>query len=117
MSETSSVIYAKVFRGDMSAGYLEDVPVISSEPLSVMSILARIHDQDITFACRTSVCYKGKCGSCLVRVNGKDVFGCTTIIHPGETVVIEPHSKFKNLRDLVVDFSQPNNIVKSGDCL
>jgi succinate dehydrogenase/fumarate reductase-like Fe-S protein len=26
---------------------------------------------------------------------------------PGETVIVEPHSQFKVIRDVVVDFSQP----------
>ncbi|SDF33391.1 2Fe-2S iron-sulfur cluster-binding protein [Sporolituus thermophilus] len=110
MSAYNGKILAKVFRfnpASDTAGRLEEYTVESSEPLSVMALLAKIHDLDPTFACRTSTCFKGKCGSCLVRVNGKDVFGCTTLVRPGETVVIEPHSQFKLLRDVVVDFTQP----------
>ncbi len=104
-----TTIQVKVFRGEASgdkASYYDDFSVVSAEPLSIMALLAMVHNNDPTFACRTSTCFKGKCGSCLVRVNGKDVFGCTTLARPGETVIIEPHSQFRLIRDTVVDFSQ-----------
>ncbi|EAX47722.1 ferredoxin [Thermosinus carboxydivorans Nor1] len=110
MTTCSGKILVKAFRFNPAtdaAGRLEEYTVESSEPLSVMALLAKIHDLDPTFACRTSTCFKGKCGSCLVRVNGQDVLGCTTLVRPGETVVVEPHSRFKLLRDVAVDFTQP----------
>ncbi len=113
---TTKMIKVKVFRGDENAGELQEFSVPTSEPLSVMALLALVHESDPSFACRTSTCFKGKCGSCLVRVNGRDVFGCTTLIAPGETVTIEPHSRFRLIRDTVVDFSQPLRAVgKGGD--
>jgi len=75
-------------------------------PLSVMTIMARIHDMDPNFACRTSQCFHGTCLSCLVRVNGSDVIGCETFIQPGEEIILEPHSKYEVLRDLVVDYEK-----------
>lgn len=87
--------------------YFEDFTIESTEPLSVMALLAKVHEADPTFVCRTSTCFKGKCGSCLVRINGEDAFGCTTLVGPGEAVTVEPHSKFKVIRDVVVDFAQP----------
>lgn len=110
MIDTISSIFIKVlrFQPDKEAGgYYQDFEVVSMEPLSIMVLLAKVHDIDPTFACRTSTCFKGKCGSCLVRVNGHDILGCTTLVRPGESVVVEPHSKFKAIRDVVVDFSQP----------
>lgn len=107
--EAAAAIQLKIFRGEGGgdkASYYEDFSVASVEPLSIMALLAMVHNNDPTFACRTSTCFKGKCGSCLVRVNGKDVFGCTTLARPGETVIIEPHSQFRLIRDTVVDFSQ-----------
>jgi succinate dehydrogenase / fumarate reductase, iron-sulfur subunit len=108
LSSSATIISAKVFRfepGKDVHGRFETITLQTAEPLSVMALLAKIHDLDPTFACRTSTCFKGKCGSCLVRVNGKDVLGCVHLVKPGETVVIEPHSKFKIIRDVVVDFS------------
>jgi succinate dehydrogenase/fumarate reductase-like Fe-S protein len=79
-----------------------------------MALLAKVHEIEPGFACRTSTCFKGKCGSCLVRVNGQDVLGCVTLVHPGETVVVEPHSKFKQIRDVVVDFAEPSARKEAG---
>ncbi len=103
-------ITVKVFRFTPetdSQGRFEEFAIETGESLSVMALLAKVHDLDPGFACRTSTCFKGACGSCLVRANGKDVFGCTTLVKPGEAVTVEPHSKFKIIRDVVVDFSQP----------
>ena len=110
MTERSAKITIKAWRYDPDKPAdvcFQEYAVDSDEPLSVMALLSKIREQDPSFACRTSTCFKGKCGSCLVKVNGKDVFGCTTLIQPGEVVVVEPHSKFRVIRDVVVDFSQP----------
>lgn len=108
--DKDAVITVRVFRcrpETGEAGRLEEFRVASAAPLSVMALLARVHELDASFCCRTSTCFKGKCGSCLVRVNGKDVFGCTTLVRPGETVTVEPHSRFAVIRDVVVDFARP----------
>lgn len=117
MTATTSITLT-VFRctpEEDAAGCFQKFKIESTEPLSVMALLAKIHDIDPTFACRTSTCGKGKCGSCLIQVNGKDVFGCVTLIRPGESVIVEPHSKFKVIRDVVVDFSQPLHIGQKGE--
>lgn len=109
MLSPATTITAKVFRfepGKDFEGRFETLSIETTEPLSVMALLAKIHDTDPTFACRTSTCFKGKCGSCLIRVNGQNVFGCVHLVKPGETVTIEPHSKFKVIRDVAVDFSK-----------
>ena len=110
-------IKVKVFRftpGTDSQGCFQEFAIETVESLSVMALLAKVHELDPSFACRTSNCFKGFCGSCLVRANGKDVYGCTTLIKPGEAVTVEPHSKFKIIRDVVVDFSQPLDSGQDG---
>ena len=110
MEQASGKIHIKAYRYDPEkpdqAGF-QSYAVPTAEPLSVMALLAKIHEMDASFACRTSTCFKGQCGSCLIRVNGQDVLGCITLVKPGESVVLEPHSKYRPIRDLVVDFSQP----------
>ncbi len=116
METRSTGIQVRVWRFEPDKdvkGKFQEFVIESTEALSVMALLAKAHDQDPTFACRTSTCFKGKCGSCLVKVNGQDVLGCTTLIKPGESVVVEPHSQFKIIRDVVVDFSQPQRIRES----
>ena len=109
MCDAASTISIQAFRYDPDRhqeSCFQSYEVESTEPLSVMALLAKVHEIDATFACRTSTCFKGQCGSCLVRVNGQDVLGCITLVKPGESVVLEPHSKYRVIRDVVVDFSQ-----------
>lgn len=110
MEQMSREIHIRAYRFDPAnpgqAGF-QSYTVLTAEPLSVMALMAEIHAIDAGFACRTSTCFKGQCGSCLVRVNGRDALGCVTMVQPGETVTLEPHSKYRVVRDLVVDFSQP----------
>lgn len=110
MENTAKTIHIRAYRFDPAEparhGF-QSFTVAATEPLSVMTLLTEIHALDETFACRTSTCFKGQCGSCLVRVNGRDVLGCITMVQPGETVTVEPHSKYRVLRDLAVDFAEP----------
>jgi succinate dehydrogenase/fumarate reductase-like Fe-S protein len=109
MEQATMVIHVRAYRFDPAnpklAGF-QSYTVPTTAPLSVMALMAEIHALDASFACRTSTCFKGQCGSCLVRVDGRDVLGCVTMVQPGETVTLEPHSKYRVVRDLVVDFSQ-----------
>ena len=110
-------VTARVYRLDPAEnaeGRLQEFVLGSESPLSVMSLLSMIHEIDPAFACRTSKCYHGTCGSCLVRVNGKDVKGCMAIVDVGDTVTIEPHSGYKVLRDVVVDFGSPTGVGTEG---
>jgi succinate dehydrogenase / fumarate reductase iron-sulfur subunit len=102
-------IVARVFRFDPSSGQEPRFDVHEVEvdgPISVMILMRKVHESDSTFACRTSMCLKGVCGSCLVRVNGRDLLGCSTLVYPGDTVTLEPHSGYQHVRDLVVDFAR-----------
>ena len=81
--------------------------LVLEEPVSVMVLMRRLHGLCPACACRTSMCFKGACGACLVRVNGADVLGCSAIVWPGEAITLEPHSGYELIRDLVVDFSCP----------
>jgi fumarate reductase iron-sulfur subunit len=57
-------------------------------------------DNTLTFSsgCRSSVC-----GSCAVRVNGKEVLACSHLVQDGD--VVEPLKNLPVVRDLVVDMS------------
>ena len=89
--------------------------VDTEEPISAMILMRLIHEQDPSFACRTPMCFKGVCGSCLVRLNGRNVRGCATLVRPGDEVTLEPHSAYALIRDLVVDFSQRRSRAPAGD--
>jgi succinate dehydrogenase / fumarate reductase iron-sulfur subunit len=75
-------------------------------PISAMTLVQRIHDLDPSLACRTPQCYKGVCGSCSLRLNGRNVKACTVLVRPGEEVTLEPHSGYRLIRDLAVDFTR-----------
>lgn len=107
------VIQALVYRSCTDS--LMKYEVRSAYSLSVMSLLAQLHAQDPTLACRTSMCFHGTCGSCLVNVNGRDVKGCMTLVMPGDVVTIRPHSKFHVIQDLVVDFNRPITAGEGGE--
>ena len=57
-----------------------------------------------------AVCLEEVCGSCTMLVNGKVRQACTALIDQiapgGETVTLQPMSKFPLVRDLVVDRSR-----------
>jgi succinate dehydrogenase / fumarate reductase iron-sulfur subunit len=110
MLDAMPVITVKAYRSDperQDETWFQSYEVATEEPLSVMMLLTKIHEMDESFACRTSTCFKGQCGSCLIRMNGRDLLGCLTLVKPGESIVLEPHSKYRVIRDVVVDFSQP----------
>lgn len=72
---------------------------------SVLDVLQYIHQNlDSTFAFRWA-CEKHFCRCCVVSVNKKPVLACMA---PAEkNMKIEPHPKFKVMKDLVVDLNQP----------
>lgn len=76
--------------GEKQQGYFQHFEVPSREPLSIMTLLAKVHEQDVACAYLTSTCFKEKGGSYLVKVNGQEIFDTVKLVNPGETVSIEP---------------------------
>ena len=64
-------------------------------------------DSSLTFRCG---CKSGVCGSCAVRVNGKEVLACKTNIK--EFDLIEPIKNVDVIKDLVVDVSRGTILIK-----
>jgi len=69
--------------------------------LKFLEIIKTKEDATLTFSsgCRSSIC-----GSCAVRINGKEVLACAYKIQDGD--IIEPLKNLTVLRDLVVDMQQ-----------
>jgi len=69
--------------------------------LEFLTEIKRTQDASLSFAsdCRSSVC-----GSCAVRVNGKEVLACAYKPESGDTV--EPLKNMPVIRDLVVDMEK-----------
>ncbi len=82
--------------------------------MNVISSLMAIQRNPVTTDNRTvapvvweSVCLEEVCGSCTMIVNGKVRQACTALIDQiapnGETITLEPMTKFPLVRDLIVD--------------
>jgi succinate dehydrogenase/fumarate reductase iron-sulfur protein len=100
-----SKIKVKCFRFDPSIEkeprYQEyEVPV--NGEMSVLDVLDYIYENiDASLAYRrNNACNRGLCGDCILKINGKAKLACQQLAK-GD-LVIEPISKEKVLRDLVV---------------
>src|SRR4030043_2397423 len=87
--------------------WIETFQVETRKGMNLLEALLRIQDeQDGTLAFRYS-CRGAVCGSCAMRVNGKDVLACRTHVESllEKPSLIEPLPLFPVIRDLIVDLS------------
>ena len=125
-AETQTTRRVRVFRykrGDDEHRYDEiDVPV--SERSTALDALRWIQlRKDPTLALRHS-CFHASCGTCGVRVNGREGLGCVTALSDvsGDTVTIEPLANLPVLNDVVSDvtpfmerFPEPHPYVRKSE--
>lgn len=78
-----------------------EVGMQDSTLLAVLQNIKTTQDSTLTFAsgCRSSVC-----GSCSMRVNGREVLACSYKVQDGD--FIEPLKNISIIRDLVVDMDK-----------
>lgn len=75
-------------------------------PMTVLDVLLTIqreHDASLgfRFSCRVAMC-----GTCTLRVDGRSVLACQTVVDPeARSIDIRPMAGFPVIRDLVVDFT------------
>jgi succinate dehydrogenase / fumarate reductase iron-sulfur subunit len=100
-----------------------DVPVSGGTTvLEALRWIQRQRDPSLSF--RHS-CFHASCGTCGVRVNGREGLACVTPVEPsGGTVTIEPLANLPVLTDLVVDmgpfaqrFPSPHPLVRGSEFL
>ncbi len=87
--------------------WIETFEVEVRKGMNLLEALLSIQDErDGTLAFRYS-CRGAVCGSCAMRVNGKDVLACRTHVEDllEKTALIEPLRLFPVIRDLIVDMS------------
>ncbi len=87
--------------------WIETFQVEPRKGMNLLEALLRIQEeQDGTLAFRYS-CRGAVCGSCGMRVNGKDVLACRTHVEDllEKPALIEPLPLFPVIRDLLVDLS------------
>lgn len=104
MSKTARV---KVFRFDPTVDkeprydIFEGIPYEGRSVLEVIQTVYEEYDPSLAFR---QGCLNGTCVSCAVMVNGRAMLACQKVAEP--EMVIEPHPKFKVIKDLVVDFDE-----------
>jgi len=88
----------KILRSETGTHQLYTLPEGEIPLLNALSYIKETQDATLTFAagCRASVC-----GTCAVRVNGREVLACAYKVKAGDT--IEPLQYHPVLRDLKVD--------------
>jgi len=75
--------------------------------LEVLNYIKTTQDSTLTFA---SGCRSGVCGSCSMRVNGREVLACSYKVQDGDE--ISPLKNLPIIRDLVVDMTKAYNFNK-----
>jgi succinate dehydrogenase/fumarate reductase-like Fe-S protein len=77
---------------------------------TVLQVLEEIYEtQDPTLAFRYGCGGSGpaRCGACVMEVNGLPVLACRK--QAEKAMVLNPHHKFKVIKDLVIDFERGGN--------
>jgi len=97
------VIRAKVFRyspGEKKET-LDTFEVPYTEGMTVQILLRSIYENiDPTLAFRDFRCGQGICNTCRIKVNGRAVRSCETLVRPGEEILLEPAND-EIIKDLV----------------
>lgn len=68
------------------------------------------HDESLAFRCG---CRSGVCGSCAIKVNGVEKLACKT--HLNSNDLIEPINNSKVIKDLIVDLSHEEKLLKNSN--
>ena len=100
-------VRVSVFRrkeGDDPAEQRYDTFDVAVGPRAMIldALVAIRRQQDATLAFRHS-CFHASCGTCGMRVNGREGLACVTPVPGGDEVVVEPLANIPIVSDLVVD--------------
>jgi succinate dehydrogenase / fumarate reductase, iron-sulfur subunit len=105
---TRRTVLVKVFRsgpGDRDRGYDAFRVPVGPRTTVLDALLAVRRTQDPSLTLRHS-CLHGSCGTCGMRVNGREVLACVTRLDGlGDPVVVEPVAGAPVVGDLVVDMT------------
>ncbi len=121
-------VHLKILRQDSptSAGSQrwEEFAIDWHPQMNVISALMEIQKypktkdgKDVTPVVWESVCLEEVCGSCTMVINGRARQACTALIDQiapnGETITLQPMTKFPLVRDLIVDRSRMFEALKT----
>jgi succinate dehydrogenase/fumarate reductase-like Fe-S protein len=104
VEEKRETITVQVRRGTKEKNQLVSYEVPYESGQSVLGVLQFIREQLEPNLGFTSSCRIGLCTSCLVRVNGKVVRSCTTLVE-GD-MIVEPYKESLVIRDLIAELPQ-----------
>ena len=77
------------------------IPAEAWNNRKVIDVIRYIYENFVPGLSFREPCRQRVCGGCTVRVNKKSVLACDTIAE--KEMVIEPTTKYKVLKDLIVD--------------
>jgi succinate dehydrogenase / fumarate reductase iron-sulfur subunit len=110
------IVKLKVKRQDApgKASYWQEFAVPWQPQMNVISALMEIRKKPVTVTGQKvtpvvweCVCLEEVCGSCTMIINGRVQQSCSALVDAiapnGQTIVLEPMTKFPVVRDLVVD--------------
>ena len=104
------IIRVSIRRENPAAGKAAAVQVYEVEADGEMTILEILHTiyqhLDPTIAYRRYRCGRRICRSCEVKLDGRVVRGCATLLRPGESYLLEPAHPSSLIRDLVFEFDK-----------
>ena len=87
--------------------YAQIYDVQADRDMTILEILHKIYFHlDSTLAYRRYRCGRRICRSCEIKLDGKIVRGCATLLSPGKTYLLEPARSSSLIRDLVFEFDQ-----------
>src|SRR3984957_7997011 len=127
MAKSEKKVRLKVHRQDSAehpeTRHWEEFEIAWQPQMNVISALMEIQKAPVTTEGKTvapvvweCVCLAEVCGSCTMIINGKPRQSCPALVYQiapnGETITLEPMTKFPLVRDLIVDRSRMFNDLK-----
>lgn len=104
------IIGVSILRQNRATGkatYVQIYKVEADREMTILEILHKIYQHlDPTLAYRRYRCGRRICRSCEVKLDGKIVQGCATLLSPGKTYLLEPARPSSLIRDLVFEFDK-----------
>ena len=112
---SNRVTTLKIKRGGPGEPARHDRFDVAFEPgQSVLDALRWIRSrQDPSLAVRFSCINANACKECVIRIDGRNAYACTTRLREGE-MVLEPLINKTLIRDLVVDTVAPDERLEPG---
>lgn len=106
------MVKLKVFKfnpvKDSAPRFVEySAPLLGQTLLEALLYVLEKHDPELSFryGCGGSGADQ-RCGSCALLANRKPVLACKEVVRD-KRIVLEPHPKFRIVKDLIADFSLP----------